>query len=45
MILTGGTEVLEEKPVTVPLCAPQISPELTCERTRTFAGKSWLLTA
>jgi hypothetical protein len=45
MILTGGTEVLGEKPVTVPLCAPQISPGLTCDRNRTFAARSWLLAA
>jgi hypothetical protein len=37
MILTGETEVLGEKPITVPLCPPQISYGLTWDRTRTFA--------
>ena len=34
MILTGETEVPEEKPLPVPLCAPQIQHELDCDRTR-----------
>jgi len=35
MILIGDTEVLGEKPVTVPLFAPHISLGLTYDRTRT----------
>jgi hypothetical protein len=34
MTLTGETEVLGEKPVTVPLCSPQISHGLAWDRTR-----------
>ena len=34
MVLTWETEVLGEKPLTVPLCAPQISHGLTWNRTR-----------
>jgi hypothetical protein len=35
MILTGETEVLGEKPVTVPPCTPQISHVLSLDRTQT----------
>jgi hypothetical protein len=45
MILTGKTEVLGEKPVTVPLCQPQISQVLALHRTRTSAVWGWRLTA
>jgi len=34
MILTGKTEVPEEKLLPVPLCSPQIQHELDCDRTR-----------
>ena len=34
MILTGETEVPKEKPLPVPLRAPQIQHELDCDRTR-----------
>jgi len=37
MVLTRETEVLGEKPVTVPLCPPQISHTLTWDRTRSPA--------
>jgi hypothetical protein len=34
MILTGETEVLGKHPVPVPLCPPQISRGLACDRKR-----------
>jgi hypothetical protein len=37
VILTGDTEALGEKPVTVPLCPPQISDGLTWNQNRTSA--------
>ena len=45
MILTGDTEVLREKPVTVPLCPPQMSHGLAWDRTRASAVKGKQLTA
>jgi hypothetical protein len=35
----GKTEVVEEKPVPVPLCPPQISQGLTRDRTRSLRGE------
>ena len=37
MILTGETEVLGDKPVTVPICPPEISHGLAWVRTRVSA--------
>jgi hypothetical protein len=45
MILTGEIEVLREKPVTVPLCPPQISHGLSWVRTRTSGVKEKHMTA
>jgi hypothetical protein len=41
----GKTEVLEEKPVPVPLCPPQIPHRLTQDRTQPSAVRGWRLTA
>jgi hypothetical protein len=42
MILTGETEVLGEKPVTVPLCSPHISNGLARNRTRTSINPNFV---
>ena len=39
------TEILGEKPAPVSLCPPQISCELTWDRTRASAGKGRQITA
>jgi hypothetical protein len=43
--LAGETEVLEKKPVPVPLCLPQIPHDLTWARTWAAAVGSRRLTA
>jgi len=43
-VLTGETEVQEEKPVPVPLCRPQISRGLAMDRARASAVCSRRLT-
>jgi hypothetical protein len=43
--LAGETEVLGEKPATVPLCPPQIPHNLIRDRTRAAAVGSQRLTA
>jgi hypothetical protein len=45
MILTGKTEKLGDKPVSMPLCPPQIPYGLTRARTRDSAVKDRRLTA
>jgi len=45
MILAEEPEVLGEKSFVVPLCPPQISNGLTCDRTLAFAATGWQLTA
>jgi hypothetical protein len=45
MILRGETDVLGEKPVTVPLCSPQTPHGLTCDRIEAFAVRGRRLTA
>jgi hypothetical protein len=45
MILTGENELLREKPVTVPLCLPQMPRGLACGQTRSFVVRVRRLTA
>jgi hypothetical protein len=45
MILIGETEVLREKPVTVPVCPQQMSHGLAWDSTRASAVKGKQLTA
>jgi len=45
MILTEETEVLREKPVTMPLCPTQMSHGLAWDRTRVTAVEGKQLTA
>jgi hypothetical protein len=40
----GGTDLLREKPVLVPLCPSQISNTLAWDKTRTYVVRGWQLT-
>ena len=44
MVLTREAEVQEEKPVPVPLCRPQISPDMGLDRVWSTAVRSRRLT-
>jgi hypothetical protein len=44
-IVTGGTEVLEENPIAIPLCPPQILHRMNFVRIRALAVKGRRLTA